>query len=45
VSLHMFYFQISKLDIRKEESCLKIFKTNNLLGLMVFFSILVGKIL
>ena len=45
VSLHMFYFQISKLNIRKEESCLKIFKTNNLLGLMVFFSILVGKIL
>jgi len=43
VGLQMYYFQIYKLDINKASSCLKIFKSNNLLGLFIFISLLVGK--
>ncbi|MBD1153254.1 4-hydroxybenzoate octaprenyltransferase [Pelagibacterales bacterium SAG-MED24] len=43
IGLQMYYFQIYKLDINKASSCLKIFKSNNLLGLFVFISLLVGK--
>jgi len=44
VALHMFYFQITKLDISREEVCFRIFKSNNSLGLIVFLSLLLGKI-
>ena len=43
VGLQMYYFQIYKLDINKASSCLQIFKSNNLLGLFIFISLLVGK--
>jgi 4-hydroxybenzoate polyprenyltransferase len=45
VILQLFLFQLQKLKIKKPSSCLKTFKSNNLLGLMVFSSILIGKIL
>ena len=44
IFLQMFYFQIKKLDIEDKFSCLKIFKSNNFLGLLVFLSLAVGKI-
>ena len=44
IGLHMFYFQIYKLDFKDPSSCLKIFKSNNLVGFMVFIGLLVGKI-
>ena len=44
IFLQMFYFQIKKLDIENKFSCLKIFKSNNFLGLLVFLSLVVGKI-
>jgi len=42
IFLQMFYFQIKKLDIENKFSCLKIFKSNNFLGLLVFLSLAVG---
>ena len=44
VALQMYYFQIYKLDIKKMNSCLNIFKSNNLLGLLIFASLFIGKI-
>ena len=44
VALQMYYFQIYKLDIKKMNSCLNIFKSNNFLGLIIFLGLLVGKI-
>ena len=41
---HLFFYQISNFDHRSPKSSLKIFKTNNLLGFIVLFNILVGKI-
>jgi len=40
----MFYFQIKKLNIDNGQSCLKIFKSNNFLGLIIFFTFIIGKI-
>ena len=40
---HLFFKQISKLNIKMREICLEIFKSNNQIGLMVFISILLGK--
>ena len=44
IIFQMFYFQIKKLNINNPLSCLKIFKSNNNLGLMVLLGLLVGKI-
>ena len=44
IIIHMFYFQIRKLNINDEETCLRIFKSNNMLGLIVFSSLIVGKL-
>ena len=44
ISIQMFYFQIKKLDIYNPTKCLKIFKSNNFLGLLVFLGLLIGKI-
>ena len=44
VFLQLFIFQIKKLDIKIEAECLRVFKFNNILGLLVLFSILSGKI-
>ena len=44
VALQMYYFQIYKLNIKKMNSCLNIFKSNNFLGLLIFSSLFIGKI-
>jgi 4-hydroxybenzoate polyprenyltransferase len=45
VSLHLFFFQLKNLIISSSSSCLKTFKSNNTLGLIVFINIFVGKFL
>jgi len=44
ILIHMFYFQIRKLNINDEKNCLKIFKSNNMLGLIVFSALIAGKL-
>ena len=43
VFLQIFYFQLKILKIDDAKNCLKIFKSNNFLGLLVYFGILIGK--
>ena len=45
IFLHLFIFQILKLNIQNEKKCLNIFKSNNFLGFLVFTNILLGKII
>ena len=42
--INLFYYQIYSFKIDNPENSLKIFKNNNLLGLLVFLNIIVGKI-
>jgi len=42
---HLFYLQLIKLNILLPSSCLKIFKSNNLLGLIVLVNLIIGKFL
>ena len=42
--IHLFFYQIYKLNFEDPKNSLKIFKSNNLLGMIVLRSILVGKI-
>ena len=44
IGLHMYYFQIFKFNFKDPANCLKIFKSNNLVGLLVFIGLMVGKI-
>ena len=44
VAMQMYYFQIYKLDVNKPDICLKVFKSNNILGLLILISLLLGKI-
>jgi 4-hydroxybenzoate polyprenyltransferase len=41
--LHLLYFQIRKLDIDNPNSCLKTFKSNNYLGLVILTCLIIGK--
>ena len=43
--LHLLVFQIKKLDTNLPINCLIKFKSNNILGLVVFLNILVGKLI
>ena len=43
IILHMFYFQLKKLNIKNSLKCLTTFKSNNLLGLMILISLILGK--
>jgi 4-hydroxybenzoate polyprenyltransferase len=43
IILQMFYFQLKKVNIKNSIECLTIFKSNNLLGLIVLMSLIVGK--
>jgi len=43
--LHLLVFQIKKLDINLPINCLIKFKSNNILGLIIFINILVGKLI
>ena len=42
--LHLFFYQIKSLNIEIPENCLKIFKSNNILGFLIFINLLLGKI-
>jgi len=42
--LHLFFYQIKSLNTKIPENCLKLFKSNNVLGLIVCINILVGKL-
>ena len=43
--IHIFIYQIKNLNIIDPNKCLKKFKSNNFLGLIVFLNILIGKII
>ena len=43
IIFQMFYLQLKRLNVDSSESCLKIFKSNNFLGLLVFLSLIIGK--
>ncbi len=43
--LHLFIFQLKKLEVNDSNNCLNKFKSNNYLGLIVFINILIGKII
>ena len=45
VFFHLFLFQIKNLKFKDQKSCLKIFKSNNFFGLILFFIILSGKLI
>ena len=42
--LHLFFYQIYKLDYEDPKNSLKIFKSNNILGAIVLLNIMIGKI-
>ena len=44
LSLHLFYFQILRLDRFNSDTCLQIFKSNNAFGIITLITILAGKI-
>jgi 4-hydroxybenzoate polyprenyltransferase len=43
--MHLFLYQIKKFKTDNSEMCLKLFKSNNFLGFIIFGNILLGKIL
>ena len=45
ISLHLLVYQIKFLNINDQSSCLSKFKSNNLIGFLVFINILIGKII
>ena len=45
VVFHLFFYQIYNFNRNDTFKCLKIFKSNNLLGLVIYFNILIGKLL
>ena len=42
--IHLFFYQIYNFNFKDSKSSLRIFKTNNLFGLIVLFNILIGKV-
>ena len=44
IIFQMFYFQLNKLNFKDPSSCLKIFKSNNLLGFLIMIILIIGKI-
>ena len=41
--LHLYFFQIKRLNFNSPENCLSKFKSNNFLGLLILMNILIGK--
>jgi len=44
IFIHLFYIQLKKINFKSSENCFNIFKSNNLLGLLVFFNLFLGKL-
>ena len=42
--IHLFLYQIKIFNLKDPSSCLKAFKSNNFLGLLIFLNILIAKI-
>ena len=42
--LHLLYYQVYNFNYRDTKKCLKTFKSNNFLGLLIFINLLIGKI-
>jgi len=42
--LHLFVYQIKRFQSESPETCLKLFKSNNLFGLILLITIIIGKI-
>ena len=42
--IHLFFYQIKLFNSKDPLSCLKVFKSNNITGLIIFCNILIGKI-
>ena len=42
---HLFIYQIKNLDINNHLQCLKIFKSNNSFGMLIFLNIIIGKLI
>ena len=43
ILIHLMFYQIKNLEVLNPIKCLKVFKSNNFLGLLVFLNILIGK--
>ena len=43
--LHLIFFQIKQLNIKEPDKCLKIFKSNNFFGFLIYVNILIGKLI
>ena len=41
--LHLFAYQVRRIKINDSATCLKIFKSNNFFGLLIFLTIVIGK--
>ena len=44
IFFHLYILQIYQLKIKDTVNCLKIFKSNNTLGFLVFLSLIIGKL-
>jgi len=44
ISFQLFYYQVYKLNIKNSELCLSIFKSNNILGFLIFINLIIGKL-
>ena len=45
IMIHLFFFQVYRLNKNNKTRCLNIFKSNNFLGLLTSISIILGKVL
>ena len=45
IAIHMFYYQLYKLDTNNVNQCLHTFKSNNFLGFLTLVAILMGKLI
>ena len=44
IFFQMFYLQLNNLKIKNAKSCLSVFKSNNILGGLVFIGLIIGKV-
>jgi len=44
IMYHLFLYQLNSVDLNNPMNCLKVFKSNNLLGFLIFIQLLISKI-
>ncbi|MDA8867095.1 4-hydroxybenzoate octaprenyltransferase [Candidatus Pelagibacter sp.] len=44
IGYHLFFYQLKSVNLNNPMNCLKIFKSNNFLGFIVFVQLIIGKI-